>query len=1458
MRLILLIPALVLLLLLAAGTAALMSGEVHEAVRVRLVAQVEALLGREVAVGALRGDPIRGVVLERVAVASRTRLAQGVLFRVDRAVVLFDVARLVVDLALGQGPLRAVTHVRLEGPDVWLERDVRGRWNILDLFPARPPAVPPGPPPFRGRVAVARGTVHLLDRAAPRAAFQARFEEVAGVADLHQAPVVAVEGSLTSVFRGRRSPARARGRFTVGQGTFDLDLQVTDAPVAQWGPYLIRSPRAALQDGAFDGRFHLLASRWGERLVLDYRGTLALRDGAGQILPQRVPVRHVTGTVTVNNLHLESDGIRLVLGTSPLEVSGEVSLVGGGRLDLVVRSPGLDLTTLRRLLFPSSALRLTGSAGGAVRIEGPMRAPVVVGRVADAHGVIARQPFTHAAADFTLYGDLVALEDFSLTAGRGRLAGDARITLGRPGLLLAATAEGVSLDLPARAGVGLLLPLRGTASGRFVVARFDDRAAAEGVGTVGRGSGLGVGFDRLEAAFAYGGDGVLTLPYLRARRGPAEVHTSGEVGPRGTLDLDLSAQQIPLTLLAAETGVRLPLAGRLSGEGQVGGTLADPLLLATVWTDGGRVGRLRFDSLDGVVRLTRHTLRTPQTVVRQGGGRYVVSGSVGWAAGGRFDLTAEVRDIPADTLAEAVDLPVEAHGRITGTVTLRGTPGRPRAQGRLTLQDGRIAGQPVTSAEAAFRWTPELLTVEQAEARLGTSLVTARGTVPRRGPLALRFTARGFDLRDLSLLPREALQVAGTVDLDGRVGGSAAAPTVTATLASTDLLVNGVAFDAATGHVAWRNGRLALDPLAFTRAGGQYVVSGTVQTHPPYMLDLQARVEGGRLATLLDLGRLQPPLAVDGRLQGTVAVRGPVGRPQAALNATLTEGRLGDHPMPEARLDLAMADDVVHIREVRARVGEGLVAAAGRVDLQGHSQVEVGGQELPFDLLRPVLGTAQPLAGRFDFATQVSGRLAEPEVGISLEVRDGRVGAVAFDALVANAFYKDGQFHVEQALLREDGHRIKGEGRLPFNPALRRLADRPMRFQITLEETTLGVLTLLTPAVREATGRLEGGMLIEGTPTHPELAGRLAVRDGRLRLRGLEVPLEALVGEITFTDDRVRVQRLTARLGRGTVGLAGAVVVREFRPVRAEGLALQARGARLAAPPYVNADVDADLTLTGPLGDPDRPPELAGGVTLRNGTVAPPVGRAAAPSRPGPPTVRFREVHLASGPDLAVQLGRLRIDLRQGSALVLGGTLAEPSLQGELVAERGALNVLGRTVLLQEGAARFVPGQGLVPRISARAETRVGSTRIFIEVTDATPAELGERLVLTSDPPMSRQEIAALLYRESGLAALREGDVGEALRLELGRLLLGQVGASIARVLGLEEFTITYDFERPLQLRVGRLLLRDLYLTLTTVFEERTRFIWALEYRFAPAMLLTLNLDTFGRTDVLLLYRITF
>ncbi|MGH2628154.1 MAG: hypothetical protein ACRDHY_16060, partial [Anaerolineales bacterium] len=420
-------------------------------------------------------------------------------------------------------------------------------------------------------------------------------------------------------------------------------------------------------------------------------------------------------------------------------------------------------------------------------------------------------------------------------------------------------------------------------------------------------------------------------------------------------------------------------------------------------------------------------------------------------------------------------------------------------RGTLALREGRVEGQQVDEATASFRWVGDTLHLDQAQARVRDSLVQASGTVRRDGETEMTISARQFDLRHLTILPPQLLAVNGKVDLTGRISGKGLSR-VAGRLSSSDLMLNGQRFDQVEGVVRWAQGRLYLEPLTLRQEQGRYTITGTMQLQGPVSFDLQGEVAGGRFSTLLGLGGVRPPFPLDGRLDGVVRVEGTPDAPTAALDVRLTQGRLGDHPIDEGQAVLSARGDVVAVERLRLRSGAGEIAAQGRVALRGSSALEVAGSNLNMDLLRPLLGLRRPLRGTLSFTTQFSGTLSDPEIGLSLELRDGGVEGLTFDSLVANAFYQDGLFHIEEALLTEGSNRVKGTGTIPFNPATRSLGEsRPMRFEISLVEANLGLLTLLTPQVQEASGRMEGQVTLSGTPRMPEMSGRLTVRGGRIK-----------------------------------------------------------------------------------------------------------------------------------------------------------------------------------------------------------------------------------------------------------------------------------------------------------------------------------------------------------------------
>lgn len=1477
-----LIAIAVLALALAAGFRWLLStGVLLESTRARLVEDARRALGRDVTVDRITGDPYRGIVLAGVRVGSPPGVATGDFFSSPRVTVYFDSGRLLRDLAARRGITASITRIDLERPFLVLARDSRGRWNFSDLF-ARKPGATVKPPAFRGMVEVREGSFSFSDalrvpqRAGPRppSPFAAHFDRITGTLDFSAAPQVGLV--LDAVNTDGRTPAllRTTGKATLGEGTFDFDVDARGGSVDFWGPYIVRLPWLDWSGGTFDGRLHLLASRWGQKVVLDYRGNLVMRDGKALLLPQQTQLSNIDGPMSVDNLGVTTDGMTMAVDASPLWVRGTVMHHAGVYLDLALRSEVLDLRTLQTLFFPRARIRLAGRAGGDARVVGPFGVPRLEGEIAHATGSINRQPFTDASGRFSYYGGVLVFDEMSAASAGGRLLAHARLNLNAGSFFLLADAR--SIDTRELVGILDIDPtLRGRASGVIAAAGAPGSLIAQGRMEMDRGQAMGVGFDRLETIFGYDA-GQVDLHRLEARSGPTRVHASGKVSRSGALDLSLTGTAVNLRRLADRFGLRRWLAGTADVQGRVQGSLEAPELVGTVRGRHGQLGPFPFDEARGRIRVTTTGFHTPGLVLFDGPGRYFAAGEIRWAEPTRVDLSARAADVPAQRLLEIADIPVRLSGTVESTVRLSGPLHRPVAEGTMVMRNGRIEGQPVDQAEALFRWTGSQLLLDRFTARANSSLIEARGSVSRAGQLGITFSAAGLDLGDIAVLRTDAFRAGGHVDLSGTLGGTVQSPSITAAVSSTDLVLNGQGFARAEGAVQYRQGRLQLAPLTLSQDGGVFSLSGVVVLREDPVLDVQIAARQGQLATLLGFAGIRPPFALTGAMDGAFSAFGPVSNLRASLNFNLTDGRVGDHQIRQASVSATLQNHAITLRTFHVVPTQGELVGAGRIDLGGQSDVEFGGTGLSLDLLRPLFGIRWPIAGALDFTLQLSGNLDDPLIGLSADATDGTIRGVPFDKVSVQAFYRDGQLNIEHGLWQwqEQRHKARLTGTVPFDVAqLRFDALRPMNMRLELVDSDLSLLGLLTDRVERAEGRLAGEAAITGTVARPHMEGTLTATDGTIKLRGIDPPLTAVAGQIMLSEDSVQVvNRLTARMGEGDVGISGSLTLSNFLPNQLS-LQLTAAGARLEYPQVFIGAIDTDLRITGTAAEP----VVAGTARLSRGDLfVTSLSDEAAGNGQGRlnPTLN---VEIAAGDALWVNVGSLRLQVH--GTVRATQTWEQPELAGEVTADRGTFVAFNNTFTLTEGRAAFSPFRGTTPIIDAWAETRTNIVRLptTTQPPGATPSPGGTQsqvvnarvllhitgpaddltLILSSDPPFSRDEIIAGLARQVGVTRLLEGESLEnVLRAELGNALFGSFGRAVARTFGFEEFAIEYDFSRPLTLRIGKLLIKNLYVTLTSEFAVPRRNVWGLEWRLTSNTMFAFSVDNFSRWD--LLYRITY
>jgi translocation and assembly module TamB len=1403
----------VLLGLVVAGLATVRSVAFQRQAAVWVSRWVEAQLGRPASVERLEVRADR-VTLHRPRVAG--------LARAERVDVYWELPSLLQERLSGRSGLRAVRRVRLVAPSVFLARGPRGRWNVEDLWRPAPGAPPAPAERLRAELQVEGGTVQVADHVAGLSVFARDVRGRAGLADL---PLVRLSVEA-AVLPGAPAHLQVSGWVDTQETVADLAVRFAGARVMDWAPSLAQDPRWRWEGGALSGRLRV----YGAVRAPQLEGEVKL-DGVGLwLVRERLRVR-VTGPVQVAGRWVTLRSVQVQVGSAVVDVSGEVRFAGEGAVDLDARFRGADLGLVRRLV--GAGLPVRGRVEGRVEVEGPLSAVRVRARVRAPVLQVGAETLRHAAAQVDYGLGTVAVRSAAARLRGGTVRADAVASVGSPRLVATAWLDGV--EAAAASSWGLHLPVRGALTGPVVVAGGPGDPTVGGVLRAGRGELFAEPVDGWSAAFDYAG-GTLRLYAGRARSGGAEVHASGEVSQR-SLELDVVGRGVPLEQVLRRAGVHLPASGLLDLSGRVTGSVRAPQFAGGVWAGRGSAGPVSWD--EAVLRLeaSGSLLRVADLRWRDGQDTYR---AVGWVdlGGSELDLWLQTPGARVERLLELGSVKLPVTGEVRGWVQVTGSLEDPVASGAVRLWRVHTPVLSLSGAGGRFRWEGGVLSLQEGTLHSPAFDAQVQGAVSSTGHLQLSFSADPVRLGEVPQLRSAVLRLSGQLTARGQVTGTVSEPVVEAQLTGDRVQVAGQTFRRVQGHVRWARGTLEARSLRLHRGAARYTLEGRLSFSDDPLVDLVVDVNDADLLTLLEMAGVH--LDADGRLSGRLALSGRLSRPRAELDARVADGRLRGYRFPSAAGRAVLEDGRVVLQDVEVVASRGRLRAQGTVDLRGQSEVEVAGLGLDASAVSTVARLRTPLVGTLDFTVQLSGDLRDPTAGLALEARGFGVAGAQVDRLTAQAIYRDGFLDLEQLLLEEDGQRVRARGRLPLR--LRQLdADPqgPVDFVASTERGDLGILRLL-PFVQEADGPVEASLRVQGTVADPQMEGYVRAQGGRVKLSGLQPALQQVQLDLSFDHARAALRLFRAEVGGGAVEATGEA---RFDGLRLQGYRLQvsSRGARVELPPYLRAVVDGTAELTGTATGA----RVAGRLVLSSGELvaaAPPPGGERAAVVPVD-----LDLDLLAGDGLFVVAGPVR--LQMGGGLHVGGALSRPALSGTVTGRGGEYRAFGTTFTVEEGVAVFQEFRGTQPVLSARATTRVGEVTVFVDLS-GTPDQMQVRL--RSDPELPHDRIVQLLAAQAGIQQALGGQVEAALRQQLTRFLLGEFEARLRRLLGLQELRVEYDFEKPLRLRMGRFLLQDLYLTLTTVFDAETRFLWALEYRFARHYALAFSHDTAGLWMVLL------
>lgn len=442
----------------------------------------------------------------------------------------------------------------------------------------------------------------------------------------------------------------------------------------------------------------------------------------------------------------------------------------------------------------------------------------------------------------------------------------------------------------------------------------------------------------------------LTLEKLTLDAEAAKAHGSGVVGlePGAPVDVSYSAtvsEIRPWLALAGTSG-----QGRASVQGQAHGRRGDV----------AAEGRVRLDGLS-----------VASVAVGGGDVRYDLGG-IGGPPPVHGRVTASFTDVRARVHLRSLELKATLPDRTPQSVHLLATA--KRAEGGLDRLEATVTRSPsqtevaLAALELALpdgTWTlpsPARVTVEHGAAVVdGLRLVNhdrdvkLAGRLARAGEQDFRLALTSFPLRDVApLLSLDDLQ--GFVSASAEIKGSAAAPTLDASVQAKDLKLAGGTYEAlsAEAHYAGGRARLSLDLRqdATHRLEAHGTLPMNVGWQPAWAMettgpvDLEAHSSGISLAFLNALGG-KTIRGAGGELTLDVSVHGP-------LAEALPHGTIGLHDgrvhvvslgvdVEQIHGTAVLDGDVLRLNELAAKSGDGTLTVSAEAPLRPAAESTVNG-----------------------------------------------------------------------------------------------------------------------------------------------------------------------------------------------------------------------------------------------------------------------------------------------------------------------------------------------------------------------------------------------------------------------------------------------------------------------------------------------------------------------------------
>ncbi len=890
-----------------------------------------------------------------------------------------------------------------------------------------------------------------------------------------------------------------------------------------------------------------------------------------------------------------------------------------------------------------------------------------------------------------------------------------------------------------------------------------------------------------------------------------------------------------------------------------GRDLADLSAEADLHDEGLAMGAWRLGDLTLTGKLMRQ-VASIDAALANGASRVEIRGILGLKEKTSYQLALAMNRVDLRAFAHQPSSVVPTD--LNAKANLRGVgldPKTAQADGTLQWSRSIVGSIKVDRGELRTGLSQGLLRVRQTSIEANDSSLNAQGTVAlsQEGRVSLDYSLRATTLSPWLALAgghgRGRLELAGTVDgnLDQlRVRGS----------------IHTTEFE--LGNYSARHARLVYEVVRLRRLGS---LQGEVELTAE---DVNAGERFKSLVTTVHLSGGSPQSAdvscnaidqmarrdqIEARL---IYEPGDLRVNLTTLSLTTAGGAWGLQHTGE----VSIRDGVLQIRNFELVSDHQSLTVEGRASMAGAQDLRINARRVSLAALAAISPHSVPIDGLLSAHLQLSGEAAAPIIDAAAAIDDLNVSGLRYQGFDARVAYGARKALVDVALRQNGTHSLQANGTIPLNlawsPQFRAESVGDMDVHVGSRGIDIAFLNAFTSGT---TKKLEGALVVDISATgplrDPRPQGYVDLVGAKCLIKPLNVDVTNATARVDFDSRQIRLVRLLASAGDGTLSGRGVIELQGYSPRRVNVAVSFDKWPAITTHEY-RSIIAGGLNCSGPLNGL----RIKGSIESLSGLIRPDlslfqkqslkpdetihVSRSDVESKPGASGWTSTDTSGATPPDdvaidLDIKIDRNNWIKTEEAQVELQGELqakkpagAPVDLVGTIHTVRGNVSVAGKRFDLVRGDINFVGGAQIDPALDILAQDRVQNYMVSANIMG--PASKPD-LRLSSVPSLGQADILSMVMFGRPVNQL-SGSQQQNLQKQAMGMAASQAGRAIADSLGLEDVGVTTTGTGGVG--VGRYVTQNIYVSASQETVDPRKRRGSVSYYLTPEININTSTST--------------